>query len=334
VAVTRRLKRSVSFRVGLVLVALLVAFAVLGPVVAPRDPFTSDFARAVSPDEMPVGPTRDFWLGADLIYRDQFARLALGARYSLVIGVVATLLATSLGALVGVVAGYYEGARGVRVGRATVVALAAAFVAWIYVGNAPAIALAAVAIASTLPPIAKRAERLGGVELDADGVLMRAVDVLLAFPFLLLVMAIGAAFERTSPATILFVLGVTGWLGTARVVRAKVMQIRHLEFVTAARSLGQSTPRILLRHVLPNISGPLVVIATVSVAQMILAESVLSYLGAGMEPPTPTWGHMLFEGQDAYTGAPWLLWAPAALILASVLGFNLLGEGLRDALDA
>jgi ABC-type dipeptide/oligopeptide/nickel transport system permease subunit len=157
--------------------------------------------------------------------------------------------------------------------------------------------------------------------------------VLLAFPFLLLVMAVGAAFEKTSALTIFFVLGVTGWLGTARIVRAKVMQIRHLEFVTAARALGQSTPSILLRHVLPNITGPLVVISTVSVAQMILAESILSYLGAGMEPPTPTWGHMLFEGQDSYTGAPWLLWGPAALIVASVLGFNLLGEGLRDALD-
>lgn len=328
-----RLTRSLAFRVGAVLVAALLAFAVFGPIVAARDPFTSDFTRAVSPDEMPVGPSRDLWLGADLVYRDQFARLALGARYSLFIGVVATALATATGALVGVIAGWYEGARGLRIGAPSVLAAALAFVAWIYVGSAPAVALAALAVALAAPPLARHAARLGVLELDVDGALMRAVDVLLAFPFLLLVMAIGAAFERTSPLTILFVLGVTGWLGTARVVRAKVMQIRNLDFVIAARALGQSTPRILWKHVLPNISGPLVVIATVSVAQMILAESVLSYLGAGMEPPAPTWGHMLFEGQDSYTGAPWLLWAPAALILASVLGFNLVGEGLRDALD-
>jgi peptide/nickel transport system permease protein len=111
------------------------------------------------------------------------------------------------------------------------------------------------------------------------------------------------------------------------------MQIRNLDYVTASRALGQSTPRIILRHVLPNISGPLVVVATVSVAQMILAESVLSFLGGGISPPTPTWGHMLFEGQDYFTTTPWVALAPGLAIMASVLGFNLLGEGLRDALD-
>ena len=166
-----------------------------------------------------------------------------------------------------------------------------------------------------------------------DTALMRIVDVGLAFPFLLLVMALAAALDRTTPLTILLTLGLTGWLGTARIVRAKTMQIRHLDFVTASRALGQSTPRIILRHVLPNVSGPLVIVATVSVAQMILAESVLSYLGGGISPPTPTWGHMLFEGQDYFTTAPWIALAPGLAILASVLGFNLLGEGLRDALD-
>ena len=166
-----------------------------------------------------------------------------------------------------------------------------------------------------------------------DTVLMRAVDVGLAFPFLLLVMALGAALERTTPITILLTLGLTGWLGTARIVRAKTMQLRNLDFVTASRALGQSTPMIIVRHVLPNIAGPLLIVATVSVAQMILAESVLSYLGAGIAPPTPTWGHMLFEGQDYITTSPWITLAPGIAIMASVLGFNLLGEGLRDALD-
>ena len=166
-----------------------------------------------------------------------------------------------------------------------------------------------------------------------DTVLMRAVDVGLAFPFLLLVMALGAALDRTTPVTILLTLGLTGWLGTARIVRAKTMQLRNLDFVTASRALGQSTPMIIVRHVLPNIAGPLLIIASVSVAQMILAESVLSYLGGGISPPTPTWGHMLFEGQDYITTSPWITLAPGLAIMASVLGFNLLGEGLRDALD-
>ena len=166
-----------------------------------------------------------------------------------------------------------------------------------------------------------------------DAVLMRAVDVGLAFPFLLLVMAIGAALDRTTPLTILLTLGLTGWLGTARIIRAKTMQVRNLDFVTAARALGVSTPEILRRHVFPNITGPLVVVATISIAQMILAESVLSYLGGGIAPPTPSWGSMLFEGQDYFTAAPWIALAPGVAIMLSVLGFNLLGEGLRDALD-
>ena len=172
-----------------------------------------------------------------------------------------------------------------------------------------------------------------GVLLDVDGLLMRMVDVLLAFPFLLLVMAIGASLDRTSAGTILLTLGLTGWLGIARVVRAKAMQIRTLDYILASRALGQSTPRILLKHVLPNVAGPLVVTATVLVAQMIVADSVLSYLGVGLSPPTPTWGRMLFEGQSAIQTSPWLVAAPGAIIVSAVWGFNMLGEGLRDALD-
>jgi peptide/nickel transport system permease protein len=128
-------------------------------------------------------------------------------------------------------------------------------------------------------------------------------------------------------------LGATSWLGIARVLRVKTMQVRSLEYVVAARALGQSTPKILLLHVFPNVAGPLLVAATVLVGQMMIADSVLSYLGVGISPPTPTWGRMLFEGQDSYVGAPWLVAAPAAAILLSVWGFNMLGEGLRDALD-
>jgi peptide/nickel transport system permease protein len=111
------------------------------------------------------------------------------------------------------------------------------------------------------------------------------------------------------------------------------MQVRSLEYVVASRALGQSTASILVRHILPNIAGPLVVSATVQVAQMIVVDSVLSYLGAGIAPPTPTWGRMLFEGQDYVVAAPWLVAAPGAAILLAVWGFNMLGEGLRDALD-
>ncbi|HEY3594187.1 MAG TPA: ABC transporter permease [Polyangiaceae bacterium] len=178
-----------------------------------------------------------------------------------------------------------------------------------------------------------RGLEVGKLRLGVDGLIMRFVDIGLSFPFLLLVMAIGAALDRTTEGTILLVLGLTSWLGTARVVRAKTLQVRELDFVLASRALGQRTPGILLRHILPNVSGVLIVIGTISIAQMILAESVLSYLNLGLPPPAPSWGRMLLEGQRVYLAAPWLLVAPGVAILLSVLGFNLLGEGLRDALD-
>jgi ABC-type dipeptide/oligopeptide/nickel transport system permease subunit len=166
-----------------------------------------------------------------------------------------------------------------------------------------------------------------------DTLLMRFVDVGLSFPYLLLVMAIGAAVGDTTIVTILTVLGLTSWFGTARIIRAKTIQVRSLDFIVASRALGQSTHWILLRHILPNIAGPLIVIASASVAQMIIAESVLSYLQVGLPPPIATWGRMLLEGQRWYTVAPRLVVAPGLMIFLAVLGFNLLGEGLRDALD-
>jgi ABC-type dipeptide/oligopeptide/nickel transport system permease subunit len=171
------------------------------------------------------------------------------------------------------------------------------------------------------------------LHISLDGIIMRIVDIGLCFPFLILVMAIGAALEETTVWTVLIVLGSTSWLGTARIVRSQTMRVRDLDYVTASRALGERTPTVLVRHVLPNVGGTLTVLGTISVAQMILAESALSYLNLGLPPPTPSWGHMLLDGQRHFAGAPWLLAAPGAALLLSVLGFNLLGEGLRDALD-
>lgn len=169
--------------------------------------------------------------------------------------------------------------------------------------------------------------------IDVDDALMRAVDALLSFPFLLLAMAIAAAVDRTTMATLFLLLGLTAWTGNARVVRSKTLQIRNLDFVLAAQALGASTPSVLVRHVLPNVAGVLVVLATGSVATMIVAEAALSFLGLSLPPPAPSWGSMLDEARPYFALAPWLLAAPALAILLTVLGFNLLGEGLRDALD-
>jgi peptide/nickel transport system permease protein len=282
----------------------------------------------------PKGPNAEFLLGTDRIFRDQLARLAVGARLSLLIAFFATAIASTLGAAVGILAGYYEGSRGIRLPWPLLTGLVVAFV--LALAGMPKLVVPAATAGVLLTAIAVQWRvglLLAGPLINADTVLMRIVDIGLSFPFLLLVMAIAAAIDRTTVGSILAVLGLTGWLGTARILRAKTLQVRGLDFVVAARALGQRTPSILVRHVLPNVAGPLIVISTVSVAQMILAESVLSYLGVGIAPPTPTWGHMLFEGQDYYVAAPWLLIAPAVAILAAVFGFNLVGEGLRDALD-
>jgi ABC-type dipeptide/oligopeptide/nickel transport system permease subunit len=320
---------------GAGLVLLLVLFALVGPTIAGHDPNASDFANGVVGGQTPAGPSGRFWLGADRIFRDVFARLAHGARLSLLIGVAATLISSSIGAATGIVAGYWEGSKGIRLPWISLASLLAGFFLWIY-GREPVLGVAAGLFGVLTWSAAIALDDLpwgAGVDINLDAALMRLVDVGLSFPFLLLVMAVCAALDRTSVTTLFVTLGLTSWLGTARIVRAKTLQVRSLDYVVAARALGQSTARILARHVLPNVAGPLIVIATISVAQMIVAESVLSFLGVGIAPPTPTWGHMLFEGQDYYLAAPWLLLAPAGAILVAVFGFNLLGEGLRDALD-
>jgi peptide/nickel transport system permease protein len=329
-----RFRRNRAAIAGVGIVLFLAGFAVLGPLVAGHDPYTSDFEHGISPAQIPIGPSAEHLLGTDRIFRDELARLAYGARLSLLIGLAATFIASVIGALVGVVAGFYEGSPGLRVPWAVVLATVGAIVLVISGSLRTAAAVGVFGLAVWLAAARTRSQRLlDGPQLNADVALMRLVDVGLSFPFLLLVMAIGAALDRTTVASILATLGLTGWLGTARLLRAKTMQVRNLEYVMAARALGQPTTAILWRHVLPNVAGPLIVVATVSVAQMIVAESVLSYLGVGVSPPTATWGHMLFEGQDYYQAAPWLFAAPAIAILLAVFGFNLLGEGLRDALD-
>jgi peptide/nickel transport system permease protein len=308
------------------MLAGLVMLAVVGPWVAPHGPLESDFVHGMSPALTPVGPCASFPLGADRLFRDVFARLAAAGRLSLLIASTSTALASAIGVVVGVTSGWYEGA-GARVPWAALAAAAAAL-AGLGAGHPWAGALAALVGVGAWIAGARR-----GPRVDVDGWLMRTVDAFLAFPFLLLVMALGASLESTTAVTIAVTLGATGWLGMARIVRAKTLQVRALEFVEAARALGASTPSLLLRHVLPNVAGTWIVTSTVLVAQMIVTESVLSYLGVGISPPTPTWGRMLFEGQDLWSTAPWLVVAPGGAILIAAWAFNLLGDGLRDALD-
>jgi ABC-type dipeptide/oligopeptide/nickel transport system permease subunit len=166
-----------------------------------------------------------------------------------------------------------------------------------------------------------------------DTFCMRAVDVLLSLPFLLIAIAVNRAVANPSLWSLYVLLGSLSWPGLARVTRAKVLQVRALDYVAAAQALGAVTRRVLLHHVFPNVLGPAIIIGTTMVADMIVAESAMSFLGLGVQPPQASWGSMLYEGRDALAYAPHLLIAPGVLIAMTVFGFNLLGEGLRDALD-
>ncbi len=166
----------------------------------------------------------------------------------------------------------------------------------------------------------------------ADAVIMRVADVQLAFPVIMLAIAI-IAVVGTNPAALVGVLALSGWVLYARTIRAEVLTIRGLEYIEAAYTLGASDLRIILRHVLPNIVAPILVIGSSQFATMVLLESGLSFLGMGIQAPRPSWGSMLAEGRDYLSNAWWLATAPGLVISLVVLGANLLGDGLRDLLD-
>jgi len=170
---------------------------------------------------------------------------------------------------------------------------------------------------------------VGGV---TDDVISRIMDVLLAFPGILLAIALVAVLGP-SVANVVLALCVIGWVGYARLVRGQVLRLREFEFVQAARALGAATHRVLLRHVLPSTLPALLVQATLGMASAIIAEASLSFLGLGVQPPTPSWGTMLDSGRSHLIDAPHLTIVPGVAVALVVLGFNFLGDGLRDAID-
>ncbi|MDA8405883.1 MAG: ABC transporter permease [Deltaproteobacteria bacterium] len=165
-----------------------------------------------------------------------------------------------------------------------------------------------------------------------DRIVMRFVDVMLCFPSFFLILAV-IAFVGPSIWNIMIVIGVTSWMGVARLVRAEFLSIRERDFVQAAISQGASDARIIFLHILPNAMAPVLVAATLGIASAVLIESGLSFLGIGVQPPDPSWGNMLTEGKDNIEIAWWLSLFPGMAILITVMGYNMLGEGIRDSLD-
>ena len=266
----RGLGRNLAFWAGGGLVLLFVLAALLGPWIYPVDPIAPDS------DSLLRSPGREAPLGTDVLGRDLLARVLVGARVSLSVGVLSRLIALLLGGLAGLVAGYFGG-------------------------------------------------RL-------DSLLMRSADLTLAFPALLLLIAVVAAFGP-SLFTLFLALGVLGWAPVARVIRSRVILIRRMEYVEAAHAIGASTPRILFLHILPGCAGTFLVLFSMGLATAIIAEGSLSFLGLGAQPPTASWGTLIRDGFGYLRTAPWLTLVPGVVMALAVLGFNLLGDALRDASD-
>ncbi|MEA2561712.1 MAG: peptide/nickel transport system permease protein [Acidobacteriota bacterium] len=193
-----------------------------------------------------------------------------------------------------------------------------------------AVGVLSVALALTLGVAIGSAAALGGPV--ADSLLMRTVDAMIAYPFLFLMILLSALFSPSTGIMILL-LGSTGWTGISRLTRAQILGLNRREFVVAARAIGQTPMKVLLRHLLPNALTPVLIRATLMIGNLILLESALSFLGLGIQPPTPTWGNMVAEGRESLSQGWWIATFPGALLAVTIIGFNLLADGLRDFLD-
>jgi oligopeptide transport system permease protein len=271
-AAWRRFRANRTAMAGVVLLALITAFAIVGPWISPHDMETNDWER------IQIAPTleQSHWFGTDANGRDLFVRVAAGARLSLLIGLVTTGVAVLIGVFYGAIAGYVGG-------------------------------------------------RL-------DQLMMRFVDVLYALPLFFGIIILVTIFGRN--ILLVFVaIGCVEWLTIARIVRGQTLSVKQMEFVEAARSLGAPASRILFRHVVPNVLGPVIVFSTLLVPTVILVESFLSFLGLGVQEPQTSWGLLISQGASAIDTSPWLLVIPAAFLAATMFAFNFIGDGLRDALD-
>lgn len=290
-----RLCRNRPALVSLAILVLILGACFIGPFLSfVKDPAAIDLANSVAK------PTGAHWFGTDQLGRDLFSRVLYGGQVSLMVGLVATGVAVLIGVIYGAVSGYVGG--------------------------------------------------------KIDSVMMRFVDILFALPFLVLVILFALVVDkpsseftswviettgwprgRVAPITTLIPLfiaiGAIGWLTIARIVRAQVMSVKRLEFVEAAISLGLSRTRILFRHILPNVIGPIIIYTTLAVPGIMLLESVLSFLGLGVKPPNSSWGILIKEGADRMEITPYLLLFPSIFFATTLFALNFLGDGLRDALD-
>ncbi len=304
----RRLVRNRAAVLGIVLILILWASAILAPVIAPRpyaDQVLTDnnkvpgwFLTIFPSMQGYAKVSNDYLLGADYVGRDLFSRIIYGARVSLTVALIGPIISLLIGVTFGSISGYVGG--------------------------------------------------------RTDNIMMRIVDVLYGFPGLLFIILLMAFFRSTSrslaPGTFIYTIsqidarlggmlfifvgiGLTAWETMARLTRGQVLSIRQKEFIEAARTIGATNLQIMFRHILPNIIGPLVVAETLAIPSYITTEAFLSFIGLGVNPPTPSWGSMIADGAQVVRTYPNQAVFPALALAITMFAFNFLGDGLRDALD-
>jgi ABC-type dipeptide/oligopeptide/nickel transport system permease subunit len=275
----RNLRTFVENRLGFgsaIVVLLFVLMAIFAPLIAPHDPYATDLFRRLQPPAWMEGGDWAYLLGCDALGRDILSRIIYGARISIFIGAAVILVATTIGIVAGLAAGYLRG--------------------WV------------------------------------DTVISRLVDILLGFPYL--IFAIGLmAMMGPGLSNIILALAYKEWVIPCRVVRGETLVTRELEYVEAARALGASRWHIMRREILPNILSPVIVVATIRMAHVMILEASLSFLGLGVQPPTASWGAMVADGRAFILESWWVSTFPGVAILLLVLAINVASQGLRDAFD-
>jgi peptide/nickel transport system permease protein len=274
-----RLRRDRAAVISFAIIVVIILVAIFAPLFATitGHGVNQQFrTTGLSSFGLPVGPGKTFIMGTDDQGRDIMVRIAYGARVSLFVGVVATLITVIIGAALGLAAGYF-----------------------------------------------------GGI---IDTIIARLVDLVLSLPYLLFAISL-VSISKPGITIVIIVIALFGWAAVARIVRGQVLSIREKEYIEAAKSLGASPWRIMFVDILPNVTAQLIVYATLLIPVSIVAEASLSFLGLGIPAPTADWGQMLAEAETVYQQAWWYLVFPGAALVITTLAFNLLGDGVRDALD-
>ena len=269
-ATLRTLLRDPMGALGLALVILFVAMAVLAPWVAPSDPIKVSIAERFQP------PSLAHWAGTDHLGRDLLSRIIFGARTALAIALVSIGLAGAIGIILGMIAGY-----GPR---------------WL------------------------------------DAILVLAFDSMSSLPMIMFALAV-ITIVGPGTGTLILVVVLVSIPAYGRLIRAQTLSVTGADFVMAERAMGASSARVLLRHILPNVVGPLVILLSMDIPVVIMLEAGLSYLNLGVRPPTPSWGNILYDGYTSLRAAPYMVVIAGLPLILATLGFTFLGEGLRDALD-